>query len=256
MQTTSRATQTSHPSSSEWEAHTSLAAELERAKEELEIISYVASHDLQAPLRNIIFACEELNTKQSLSLDKPGQEALQRITNEAARMKTLMQGMLDYLRLETFGPAHSLLDSNEILGVAHTILEEKIQNTGAQIQSDALPPIYGHRGRLTRLFVNLIDNALKFHSQEQPVIHISARGTDEGWEFCVEDNGIGIDEEYNDIIFGLFQRLHTADAYPGDGIGLALSRKIVESHGGKLWVEATPGVGSRFKFTLPISKNT
>jgi len=240
-------------STDEWEPNSSLAAELERAKEELELISYVTSHDLQAPLRTILYSCEELNQQNAVT-DAESKAAIGRITREAARMKTLMQGLLDYLRLETFGPAHSLLDTNELMTVALTILEEKIQASGAKISYNTLPPVYGHRGRLTRLFVNLLDNALKFHGPEAPVIHITAKRIGDMVEFCVEDNGIGIDEEYHDIIFSLFQRLHTADAYPGDGIGLALNRKIIESHGGKIWVRSEADKGAQFRFTLPVSQ--
>jgi len=234
----------------------SLAIALEHAKEELELVSYLTSHDLQAPLRIILSLCDELNSSTALTTDKETRAILGRITHQAGRMKTLMQGLLDYLRLETFGTAHTMLDVEEIVTVALTILHEQIQAAGAKITHDPLSQIYSHRGRLTRLFVNLIDNALKFHGASQPHIHISARENGMFVEFCIEDNGIGIDEEYHEIIFGLFQRLHPDDTYPGNGIGLALSRKIVESHGGKLWVESAPGKGSRFCFTLPRLKHT
>jgi light-regulated signal transduction histidine kinase (bacteriophytochrome) len=240
--------------SQDWDVNASLATELEHAKEELELISYLTSHDLQAPLRTILYACEELGENNAISQDKDAHAGLKKINREAGRLKLLMQGMLDYLRLETFGPSHSMHDSDEIVGVALTVLEEKIHSSGAKIIFSNLPQIYGHRGRLTRLFVNLIDNALKFHSPAQPEIKITAISSLENAEFCVEDNGIGIDEEYYDIIFSLFQRLHPADVYPGEGIGLALSQKIVKSHGGKIWVESIPGKGSRFRFTLPVIK--
>jgi len=241
------------PPPSSWNASASLAAALERAKEELEIVSYVTSHDLKAPLRAILAACEDLKGYSGIASDKTAQDGVQRITREADRLKTLMQGLLDYLNLETFGPAHSMIDCNEIVETARSILVEKIMTAGVKITQDDLPQVYGHRGRLSRLFVNLIDNALKFHGP-LPLIHISARRAGGMAEFCVEDNGIGIDEEHHQIVFALFQRLHTSEAYPGYGIGLALSRKIVESHGGKIWIEPAPAGGCRFRFTLPVLK--
>ncbi len=237
-----------------WDSRSSLVTELEKAKEELELVSYVTSHDLQVPLRSIMYACNELEESKLLAQNPEAKANLEKINREANRLKTLMQGVLDYMRLETFGPAHSLIDMNEIITTALTILDERIIVTGAKINHGELPQIYGHRGRLTRLFVNLLDNALKFHGPDPYVINISVMRNGGMFEFTIEDNGIGIDEEYHDIIFVLFQRLHPAGEYPGHGIGLALSRKIVESHGGKLWVESKPG-GSRFKFTLPVLKN-
>lgn len=229
----------------------SLAATLERAKEDLELISYVASHDLQSPLRAILSACENLRGQKALA-DSSAQASLQKIVSETGRLKTLLHGVMDYLRLETFGPSRSLVDGNEIAEAARAVLEDKIRTTNAKISVDTLPAVYGHRGRLTRLFMHLLENSLKFHSSNAPTIHISARRQGTMAEFCVQDNGIGIDEEYRDIIFTLFQRLHPAGTYHGDGIGLALCRKIVEAHGGMIWMKSTPGEGTRFYFTLPI----
>lgn len=243
------------PSVPEWDAGSSLAAQLERAKEDLELVGYLISHDLKAPLRAIASACEALQKDPGLQGNKETHGPVREIARESARMKTLMQGLMDYLNLETFGPTRSLQDSNEIVATALTILEEKIQPTGAKITCDALPEVYGHRGRLTRLFTSLLDNALKFHGPVTQV-RISARPAEEKHfvQFCVEDNGIGIDDEYHNIVFQLFQRLHTQEEYPGEGIGLALSRKIVESHGGRIWVESTLSEGSRFNFTLPTTR--
>jgi light-regulated signal transduction histidine kinase (bacteriophytochrome) len=243
------------PHSPDWDANTSLAAQLERAKEDLELVAYAMSHDLKAPLRTIAAACEALSEVPGFSGNEQMQPSLKSIARESGRMKTLMQGLLDYLNLETFGPTRTLLDSKEIVATALTILEEKIQATGARITCDALPEVYGHRGRLTRLFVNMLDNALKFRGPV-PLVHISARiaAKENFLEFRIEDNGIGIDEEYHTIIFQLFQRLHAPGEYPGEGIGLALCRKIVESHGGKLWVEPAAEKGSRFCFTLPATR--
>src|SRR6185369_3413579 len=156
---------------------------------------------------------------------------------------------------ETFGPARTTLNMNEIVTAVLTILEDKITAANAIITCDPLPQVYGHRGRMTRLFSILIDNAIKFKGEKAPQIRISGSNTGKCLEFCVEDNGIGIDEEYGNIIFILFQCLHGDDAgYPGHGIGLALEKKIVEADGGTVKVEAVPGEGSRFKFTLPVSE--
>ncbi len=224
---------------------------LEKLREELELVGYLTSHDLQAPLRIIQSCCQTLNKHPALASDAAGRDAVQTLNQEAARLKTLMQGLLDYIRLETFPTAHTPLDCNEIVAAAMATLENDIKMSGATVDCDPLPQVLGHHGRLTRLFAHLLDNALKFRSRQPLKVHISAQRAEDRWEFCVEDNGIGIDEEYQDIIFRLFQRLHTDEAYPGHGIGLALSRKIVEAHGGKLRMKSMPGKGSRFIFTLP-----
>jgi len=230
------------------------AETVERLYDELELVGYVVSHDLKASLRAIQSCCEELNKHSALASDAAGRDTLQTLNQESERLKALMQGMVDYARLETFATNHTLLDSEEIMQTVITTLGNEIKTAGAIITCDALPQVMGHRGRLTNLFSHLLDNALKFRGEQLLVIRISAHRAGEMWEFCIEDNGIGIDEEQFDIIFRLFQRLHTAEAYPGYGIGLALSRKIVEAHGGKLWAESTLGKGSRFYFTLPAGR--
>jgi len=230
----------------------SLASQLERAKEDLELLAYLVSHDLKAPLRAINFAQETLSGIPAVTEHEGAGAALQKIIRESARMKVLMQGILDYLNLETFGPARAPLDMGEVVTTALSILEEKIRATSARVTCDPLPQVYGHRGRIIRLLVNLMDNALKFHSAV-PAVHITAKpaAKRDFIEFSVADNGIGVDEEYHAIIFQLFQRLHPAGEYEGEGIGLALARKIAESHGGTIGVESRAGEGSRFWFTLP-----
>lgn len=227
------------------------AAALKKLQEEMEFIGYVASHDLLAPVRVMSYATETLKEKRSLIADPAALEALQKIDEELAHMHALLHGLLEYIRLETFTFQHVPLESRELFTAATEVLADTIHATGATITHDTLPPVIGHRGRLNRLFINLIENALKFHGTAPPCVHVSARRDGSMWEFCVQDNGIGIDEEFHEIIFRLFQRLQPAEACPGYGIGLALSQKIVATHGGRLWVESSPGQGSRFYFTLP-----
>ncbi len=229
-------------------------AELERLHDELDIIGHATSHDLRAPLRVILSYCEDLNKLPNVAADRDLSALVANLTGETQRMKALTEGLLEYIRFETYMPVYAPLDAGELAATAIGMLEEEIRSSGARVACDQLPSVMGHRGRLTRLFAQLIDNAIKFRSKQPPEIRISARQSGEEWTFCVEDNGIGIDEENADIVFRLFQRLHGAEAYPGYGIGLSLNKKIVESHGGKIWVESTPGKGSRFYFTLPAAK--
>lgn len=225
----------------------------ERLRDELEVVSYVTSHDLLAPLRNIQNCCEELQRQIHNNTEQKIRDEVQTLLDETARLKIMMQAMLDEVRLEIFQVSHAPLDSNEILQSAIATLQPEIKATNTVLTYDTLPMVIGHRNRLTRLFAHIIDNAIKFNDSSSPAIHISALQNGEVWQFCVADNGIGMDEEHYDIIFRLFQRLHTAEKYPGHGIGLAHARKIVESHGGNIWVESKPGIGSRFFFTLPAA---
>lgn len=238
---------------SERNDQTSLVDTTERLRGDLELISYITSHDLRAPLRIITVFCEQLKANPVLADDETARKELQIIIRQSEHLRILLEGMLEYIRLETFPVKHASLDMNEVVNTAITALDEEIKAAGAEIICKTLPRIAGHRGRLTRLFVHLLDNALKFRGNHPLKVCISALPMGDKWEFCVEDNGIGIDGQYHYIIFTLFQRLHTAEAYPGVGVGLALSRKIVESHGGTLWVKSALGQGSRFYFTLPAA---
>lgn len=223
-------------------------------REELDLMGYVISHDLQAPLRSILSTYEELAQHPGLQ-DENGKAMLGQLSGEAQRLKTMMQGLLEYVRMETFFTKSNQLDANELVDTAITTLDAEIKANDALVTHDVLPQVMGHRGRLTRLFGYLIDNAIKFHGVQPPEVRITAQRQGAMWEFCVSDNGIGIDDEHQDIIFRLFQRLHTAEEYPGYGIGLALARKIAEAHGGQLRVESAPQEGSRFRVTLPAVDN-
>jgi light-regulated signal transduction histidine kinase (bacteriophytochrome) len=226
-------------------------SEAQRLRADLELFSYIASHDLRAPLRIMSVGCDELSEHPAIAADEKAGAALRMIVSQSSHMQSLLDGLLEYMRLETFPVKHTLLDMDAVVATAITTLEAEINASGATITCAKLPQVCGHRGRMTRLFAHLLDNAIKFRGPEPVKIHISARRLGKGWEFCVEDNGIGIDEEYHGIIFTLFQRLHTKEAYPGIGAGLALSRKIVESHGGAIRVESALQKGSRVYFTLP-----
>lgn len=230
-----------------------IAGALEHLQDEMELIGYAASHDLLAPLRMMLASCETLKEKSGFSADAEGQEALQSLEAHTRQLIAMLKGIQESIRLETFQVAHGPLDSGELLGAALEVMAEDIRAAGATVTSDPLPQVMGHRGRLTHLFIHLIENALKFRGVQAPRVHIGAKRAGIMWEFTAEDNGIGIEEECQELIFRLFHRLHPVGAYPGYGIGLALSRKIVASHGGRLWIESTPGRGSRFIFTLPAA---
>lgn len=247
------ATAQKNESEEHWEPDHSVLAELERAKDDLELVSYIASHDLEAPLRTILHACDEMKSNRDVVANSDACHALDKITGEAGHLKLLLSGLLEYMRLTTYAPSYAMLDINEIVTASVTALQDKIRDAKAKVVYSGLPQVEGHRGRMTRLFVSLLDNALKFNTSGAPEIRITAQPQGSYLEFCVEDNGIGIDEEYHNIVFTLYQRLHTEAEYPGYGIGLALCKKIVESHGGKMWVESAIGTGSRFRFLLPVA---
>lgn len=229
-----------------------MPASAQKLRDELEAVGRAISHDLQAPLRNILSGCEALGHHPAVNGDTSVRMAVQELGIEASHLKAMMQAMLDYVRLETFDTPLAPLDSSEVADTAIAMLAEEIRTTGATVTHDALPKVMGHRGRLTRLFGHLLENAIKFHAGRPPRVHISAERAGDMWEFHITDNGIGLKEEDADVIFRLFQRLHTAEEYPGIGAGLALSRKIVEAHGGSLRMKSgRKGEGSCFSFTLP-----
>jgi light-regulated signal transduction histidine kinase (bacteriophytochrome) len=189
-------------------------------------------------------------------LDPDADEFIAFAVDGANRMHTLIQDLLEYSRVGRKGDRFAAVDTNESLAAAKANLEAAIRGSGARVTAETLPTVRGDRGQLIRLFQNLIDNAIKFRSRETPCIHVSAsppeRGS--GWVFSVRDNGIGIDPQYAERIFVIFQRLHTRAEYPGTGIGLAICKKIVERHEGRIWLESELGKGSVFYFTLNINE--
>lgn len=225
--------------------------ELQRSNAELEQFAYVASHDLQEPLRMVASYCQLLQRRYAAKLDADANEFINFAVEGAKRMQNLINDLLMYSRVGTKGKELVATSLEEVLADALANLSVAIAESRAEITHDPLPQVTGDGVQLLQLLQNLIGNALKFRRDEPVRIHIGARREGDRWSIGVTDNGIGIDPQYADRIFLIFQRLHTRAQYPGTGIGLSVCRKIVERHGGKIWVEPAPGQGSVFKFTLP-----
>ena len=228
------------------------ATELRRSNEELQQFAYVVSHDLQEPLRAIGVYSELLISQYQQEADAEVQEYARYITEGIERMRTLMTELLQYARVESQTKAVTLTDCHQIVLQVLEDLQLSIEETGAQITCDPLPAVYADRRRLAQVLRNLLSNALKYHGPQPVRIHISASQKDGEWHFQVHDNGIGIDPQFADRIFVIFQRLHLRHEYPGTGIGLAMCKKIIEQHGGRIWVESRLGEGATFFFTLPM----
>jgi signal transduction histidine kinase len=230
------------------------AAELERSNRELEQFAHIASHDLQEPLRTVTSYVQLLEMYYQEQMDAEAHEYIAFIVNGAARMRDLIKGLLDYSRVGTDGVSLRATDCQDILGRVLANLQTSIEESGATVTHDALPSVPADATQLARVFQNLISNALKFRGVHPLAIHIGAeRQNSSAWLFSVRDNGIGIEPQYIERIFLIFQRLHNRDEYPGTGIGLAVCKRIVELHGGRIWVESELGQGSTFYFTLPAN---
>jgi len=227
------------------------AAELARSNKDLEQFAYVASHDLQEPLRMVTGFVELLEKECRGALTAEACTYISYAVDGARRMRTLIDDLLTYSRVTTRGGQVEAMRSEEILEEALAALHFAIQEAGATVTHGPLPTVRADATQLAQVFQNLVGNAVKFRGAEPPRVHVEARREEGHWLFSVRDNGIGIDPEFRDRIFLIFQRLHTRREYPGTGIGLALCKKIVERHGGRLWVESEPGRGSTFFFTLP-----
>jgi PAS domain S-box-containing protein len=225
--------------------------DLERSNKELEQFAYVASHDLQEPLRMVASYTQLLAERYGEQLDDKAKKFIEYAVDGAVRMQRLILDLLTLSRVTTRGSKIQLVDSNVALGMAVASLGESIRESNALVTNDELPQVMADQTQLAQVFQNLISNAIKFRDANPPLIHISARADGPNWLFSVKDNGIGIDPQYKDRIFVIFQRLHTREEYPGTGIGLALCQRIVNRHGGEIWLDSNPGEGSTFYFTIP-----
>jgi PAS domain S-box-containing protein len=227
------------------------AEALARSNVELERFAYVASHDLQEPMRTVRSFAQLLQRRCGDQITGDAAEYLRFITDGVQRMQTLINDLLTYSRVSSQGGAFGPADSNQIVKMVLESLQASIGSARAEVTADPLPTVFGDATQLGQVFQNLIVNAIKFHGQAPPRIHVSAKEAPGEWVFSVRDNGIGIAPEYFERIFVIFQRLHTIEEYGGTGIGLAICKKIVERHGGRIWVESTVGEGSRFYFSIP-----
>ena len=231
-------------------------AELARSNAELEQFAYIASHDLQEPLRMVSSYVQLLERRYRGKLDQDADKFIGFAAEGAVRMQRLINDLLAYSRVGTRGKSFEPVNLEVILTQALENLHLAIKERDASITHDLLPMAYGDSGQLTQIFQNLIDNAIKFCSEKPPRVHISARLDGSECICSIQDNGIGIAPEYLDKLFLLFQRLHTRKEYPGTGLGLAICKRIVERHGGKIWVESRPGEGSTFYFRIPTTQRS
>jgi PAS domain S-box-containing protein len=227
------------------------AEELARSNAELEQFAYVASHDLQEPLRMVASYTQLLARRYQDKLDADAHDFIAYAVDGATRMQALITDLLNYSRVGTRGKPFQPTSCDGVLERVLINLKFTISENGAVVTHDPLPNVMGDETQLGQLFQNLLTNAMKFRSEAPPRIHISAKRSGNAWEFSVRDNGIGIAPEYGERIFMIFQRLHSKNEYPGTGIGLAVCKKIVERHGGHIWVSSQPGSGANFLFTIP-----
>jgi len=227
------------------------SAELARSNEDLEQFAYVASHDLSEPLRKVSNFCQLLERQYSAQLDDKARQYIDFAVDGAKRMQDLINDLLEFSRVGRTTEGFVQVDTGAAMAQTTADLHEMITASGAEISHDRLPTVWGNQTLLAALFANLVGNSLKYRGAEPPRVTVSAEASPEGWLFTVADNGIGIDPQYTERIFAIFQRLHLRDEYGGTGIGLALCRKIVEFHGGRIWLSSAGGPGATFRFTIP-----
>jgi PAS domain S-box-containing protein len=231
-----------------------LAQDLSRSNAELDQFAAVASHDLQEPLRMISSCLELIKQRYIPRLDDEAKEFIDFAVDGAKRMKMLITGFLSYARLKTDENSFAPFSSEAALKAALMNLQVAIEEANATVTYDPLPEIVGNKTLFTNLFQNLVGNALKFQGKDAPVVHISAQRTPAGeWQFAVKDNGIGIDQNHLNRVFVIFQRIHPIGTYTGAGVGLAICKKIVEHHHGRIWADSSKDAGTTFNFTIPVT---
>ena len=218
---------------------------------ELQQFAYVASHDLKTPLRGIAGFAQFLHRDYRGKLDEKADDYIERIVEGAKRMQRLIDDLLAYSRVESRSAPFAPADLNEVFEDAVLLHLASIEDASGEVTRDDLPTVAGDRPQVSQLLQNLLGNAIKYHGDQPPQVHVLAEYADGKWTIAVRDNGIGIAANQREQIFEVFRRLHAADKYPGTGIGLAVCRRIVQQHGGNIWVESAPGNGSTFYFPLP-----
>jgi len=229
--------------------------ELVRSNEELQQYAYIASHDLQEPLRTVSLYAQLLSKRYHNQLAADADQFIEIIVNGAARMEKLIHDLLDFSRVDARGADYFREAScDEALEDAVGGLASSIEESGAVITKDSLPRVFGDSVQLTRLFQNLLVNSMKYRSAEPPRVHVAARAHGAEWVISVQDNGVGIEPQYAEKVFGIFRRLEPRHNGSGSGMGLAICKKIVSRHGGRIWVESALGQGAKFCFTLPRSR--
>lgn len=230
------------------------ADELGRSNADLQQFAYVSSHDLQEPLRMVVGYLSLLQKRYGDQLDPLAQHYIENAITGGTRMRQLIDELLEYSRLETSTKGFSPVNMNEVMETTIKILDRSIQENRADIFVGPLPTIVADGSQMMQVMQNLVANAIKFHGQERPMVHVTATQGPIGWTFSIKDNGIGLDVKYSDKIFQMFQRLNNRDDFAGNGVGLAIAKKIIERHGGRIWVESEEGKGANFLFTVPVNR--
>ncbi len=226
-------------------------AELSRTNAELERFAYIATHDLQEPVRGLVSFSQLLERKFSESLGGDAKDYLRFIIKDAHRISDLLRDLLEYSRAGRQGLALGEVDCQEVVDSVMQSLTPTIERKQAELRISLMPRLVADRMQLYQVFLNLIGNALRYCTATRPVVEVKAEHQDAAWRFEVADNGDGIDPQYHDYVFEVFRRLHTGASYPGTGIGLAICKRIVESHGGRMWLRSAPGEGASFFFSIP-----
>ena len=227
------------------------AAQAERSNADLSVFAHVAAHDLQEPLSTVSRLLRLLERRAGDDMQQEARDWLGQAQAELVRMRALLTDLLDYSRIPAGTQRTTIVPLDEPLRDALRSLRDRVESTGAVVSQDELPQVVCDPSQLSRLFQNLVSNALKFRSDAPPVVKITAERSGQEWIISVADNGLGVPAEARDRIFALFERLHPRESHPGTGLGLSICRRIVESHGGRIWVEPGPAGGSVFRFTLP-----